>query len=36
MTMDDARPFDRIREFYLYQEAALLVAIKRGDRCEAR
>lgn len=36
MTMDDARPFDRIREFYLYQEPALLAAIKRGDRREAR
>lgn len=29
------RPYDRIREFYLYQEPALLAAIKRGDRGEA-
>ena len=36
MTMDDTWPFDRIREFYLYQEPALLAAIKRGDRREAR
>jgi len=36
MTMDGTWPFDRIREFYLYQEPALLAAIKRGDRREAR
>lgn len=29
------RPYDRIREFYLYQEPSLLAAIKRGDRGEA-
>jgi len=34
--MDDRWPFERIREFYLYQELVLLAAIKRGDRCEAR
>lgn len=31
----DHRPYDRIREFYLYQEPALLAAIQRGDRGEA-
>ncbi len=36
MVQDDERPFDRIREFYLYQEPALLAAIKLGDRREAR
>lgn len=30
------RPYDRIRELYLYQEPALLGAIRRGDRGEAR
>ena len=30
------RPYDRIRELYLYQEPALLSAIRRGDRGEAR
>ena len=30
------RPYDRIREFYLYQEPYLLAAIRRGDRAEAR
>lgn len=30
------RPYDRIRELYLYQEPALMAAIKRGDRGEAR
>ncbi|MEI8039087.1 MAG: AraC family transcriptional regulator [Verrucomicrobiota bacterium] len=30
------RPYDRIRELYLYQEPALLAAIRRGDRGEAR
>ncbi len=29
------RPYDRIREFYLYQEPALLAAMRRGDRSEA-
>jgi AraC-like DNA-binding protein len=29
-------PFDSIREFYLYQEPALLGAIRLGDRREAR
>lgn len=29
------RPYDQIREFYLYQEPALLAAIQRGDRGEA-
>ena len=28
------RPYDLIREFYLYQEPALLAAIQRGDRGE--
>jgi len=36
MVMDAERPFDRIREFYLYEEPALLAAIKLGDRREAR
>ena len=30
------RPYDRIRELYLFQEPALLAAIRRGDRGEAR
>jgi AraC-like DNA-binding protein len=30
------KPYDRIRELYLYQEPALLLAIRRGDRGEAR
>ncbi|MHB8960766.1 MAG: helix-turn-helix transcriptional regulator [Candidatus Limnocylindrales bacterium] len=29
------RPYDRIREFYLYVEPSLLAAIARGDRVEA-
>lgn len=29
------RPFDRIREFYLNEEPALLAAMRRGDRNEA-
>ena len=29
------RPYDRIRELYLYEEPALLAAIQRGDRGEA-
>lgn len=35
MAMPGAQPFDRIREFYLYQEPALLAAIRSGDRREA-
>jgi AraC-like DNA-binding protein len=35
MTMHGAMPFDRIREFYLYQEPGLLAAIRAGDRREA-
>jgi AraC-like DNA-binding protein len=31
----DHRPYDRIREFYIYQEPALLAAMRRGDRGEA-
>lgn len=30
------RPYDRIRELYLFQEPSLLAAIRRGDRGEAR
>ncbi|MCU0787356.1 MAG: AraC family transcriptional regulator [Verrucomicrobia bacterium] len=30
------RPYDRIRELYLYNEPALMAAIQRGDRGEAR
>lgn len=30
------QPYDRIRELYLIQEPALLAAIRRGDRGEAR
>jgi len=30
------RPYDRVRELYLYQEPALMAAIRRGDRGEAR
>lgn len=30
------RPYDRIRELYLYLEPALMAAIRRGDRPEAR
>lgn len=29
------RPYDRIREFYLYEEPGLLAAMRRGDRKEA-
>jgi len=36
MALGEARSFDRIREFYLYEEPALLAAIKVGDRREAR
>ena len=35
MILEDAPPFDRIREFYLYQEPALLAAIRSGNRREA-
>lgn len=34
--LDADSPFDTIREFYLYEEPALLGAIRLGDRCEAR
>jgi AraC-like DNA-binding protein len=34
--LDDESPFDTIREFYIYQEPALLGAIRLGDRREAR
>ena len=34
--LDKAEPFDTIREFYMYQEPALLGAIRLGDRREAR
>ena len=30
------RPYDRIRELYLYLEPSLMAAIRRGDRGEAR
>ena len=30
------RPYDRIRELYLYMEPSLMTAIQRGDRGEAR
>ena len=30
------RPYDRIRELYLYLEPALMAAIRRGDHGEAR
>ncbi len=33
--LDQHRPYDRIRELYLYEEPALLAAIGRGDRGEA-
>lgn len=36
MPLDGDSPFDTIREFYLYQEPALLGAIRLGDRREAR
>lgn len=29
------RPYDRVRELYLYEEPALLAAMRRGDRGEA-
>lgn len=34
--LDEDSPFDTLREFYLYQEPALLGAIRLGDRREAR
>jgi AraC-like DNA-binding protein len=34
--LDRESPFDTLREFYLYQEPALLGAIRLGDRPEAR
>lgn len=33
--LDAQRPYDRIRELYLYEEPGLLSAIARGDRGEA-
>ena len=36
VSLDSDHPFDTIREFYLYQEPALLGAIRLGDRREAR
>ena len=30
------RPYDRVRELYLYLEPSLMAAIRRGDRGEAR
>ena len=36
VSLDEDHPFDTIREFYLYQEPALLGAIRLGDRREAR
>ena len=35
VAIDPERPFDRIRELYLYEEPALLASIHRGDRKEA-
>ena len=35
MVIEGPQPFDRIREFYLYQEPWLLTAIRMGDRREA-
>jgi AraC-like DNA-binding protein len=35
VALDQHRPYDRIRELYLYEEPALLAAIGRGDRGEA-
>ena len=32
----DHRPYDRIRELYLFEEPSLMAAIRRGDRGEAR
>lgn len=36
VSLNGDSPFDTMREFYLYQEPALLGAIRLGDRCEAR
>ncbi len=33
--LGDHRPYDRIREFYLYQEPMLIAAMRRGDRGDA-
>jgi AraC-like DNA-binding protein len=35
VAVDSSQPYDRIRELYLYEEPALLTAIRRGDRREA-
>lgn len=35
VVLDPGQPYDRIRELYLYEEPALLTAIRRGDRREA-
>lgn len=35
VAVDPRQPYDRIRELYLYEEPALLTAIRRGDRREA-
>ena len=35
VALDGLRPYDRIRELYLYEEPALLAALARGDRAEA-
>jgi AraC-like DNA-binding protein len=35
VVIEGVQPFDRIREFYLYQEPWLLAAIRLGDRREA-
>ena len=36
VALNEDSPFDTLREFYLYQEPALLGAIQLGDRREAR
>ncbi|MFT3781331.1 MAG: AraC family transcriptional regulator [Nibricoccus sp.] len=36
VTVDPERPFDSIRELYLYREPELIGAMLRGDRCSAR
>lgn len=33
--LDEERPYDSLRELYLYEEPRLLAAIRRGDRREA-
>jgi len=35
VALDPKRPYDRIRELYLYEEPELLNSIRRGDRREA-